>query len=284
MKLKINKPFRSNAHVDPFDTRQMKRALNLLGYYTPEKTIGIHDIVDKKVFTALEKFQTDHALQPTGQAIPNDQTVETINNKLNQEKDIYYIWRTVGDDKVRDGHAALDGEVRHISDSPQPGEEYNCRCWADPITGEKIPIPSRKPNCDKEKQEVTEVHQNFEKLKAAEHRVLGELKALVEENNDIVGQMKKTLGLKIATSIIEAPMGRGGVIKEIIQRILGNTVSNEVLENADELANKLTRVRRQIEYKKIQLQIIVANMNNTQKALKDAEKALQNCKKGTHSQ
>ena len=40
MKLELSKPFASNGAVDEFDVRQIKKALNRLGYYQPfEKTI-----------------------------------------------------------------------------------------------------------------------------------------------------------------------------------------------------------------------------------------------------
>lgn len=44
-----------------------------------------------------------------------------------------YIWVTVGDDKVRPEHEALDGEVRTWYDTPHPGEEYGCRCHAENV-------------------------------------------------------------------------------------------------------------------------------------------------------
>jgi len=43
-----------------------------------------------------------------------------------------YIWRTQEDDKVRPEHEALDGVERSWYDSPHPGEEYGCRCYAEP--------------------------------------------------------------------------------------------------------------------------------------------------------
>jgi SPP1 gp7 family putative phage head morphogenesis protein len=44
-----------------------------------------------------------------------------------------YVWVTVGDDKVRPEHEALDGEVRTWYDTPHPGEEYGCRCHAENV-------------------------------------------------------------------------------------------------------------------------------------------------------
>lgn len=46
-----------------------------------------------------------------------------------------YIWNTVHDNRVRDEHAALDGQHFEWSDPPadgHPGEAVNCRCFAEP--------------------------------------------------------------------------------------------------------------------------------------------------------
>jgi SPP1 gp7 family putative phage head morphogenesis protein len=54
-----------------------------------------------------------------------------------------YIWRTSGDGDVRPAHRALDGKVFSYDDPPvvdakkgrreHPGEDYQCRCTAEPI-------------------------------------------------------------------------------------------------------------------------------------------------------
>lgn len=47
----------------------------------------------------------------------------------------YYVWRTRGDSLVRASHARNEGHV-FLWDAPpptgNPGEEYGCRCWAEP--------------------------------------------------------------------------------------------------------------------------------------------------------
>lgn len=46
-----------------------------------------------------------------------------------------FTWRTVGDERVRDEHEALDGKVFAWDDPPDegiPGEPINCRCTAEP--------------------------------------------------------------------------------------------------------------------------------------------------------
>ncbi len=131
MNIKLNKPFAANSAVDEFDVKQIKKALNRLGYYQPYEKTGITGIPDADVFSALKSFQKDQGLQPTGTAKPDDQTVSKLNSEAGKKKSGKYIWRTVGDDKVRGAHAALNGTVRDLADSPDPGEEFNCRCWAD---------------------------------------------------------------------------------------------------------------------------------------------------------
>lgn len=47
-----------------------------------------------------------------------------------------YIWRTAKDEKVRSLHAKRDGKIFDFSyppDGGNPGEDYNCRCWAETI-------------------------------------------------------------------------------------------------------------------------------------------------------
>ncbi len=48
-----------------------------------------------------------------------------------------YTWRTAGDDKVRENHADKEGNVYSWDDPPldtgHPGEDYQCRCHAEPV-------------------------------------------------------------------------------------------------------------------------------------------------------
>ena len=99
MNIKLNKPFAANAAVDEFDVRQIKKALNRLGYYQPYEKTGITGIPDREVFTALKKFQGDHGLPVTGMARPGDVTVQKLGSEAAKKKDGQYIWRTVGDKK-----------------------------------------------------------------------------------------------------------------------------------------------------------------------------------------
>jgi SPP1 gp7 family putative phage head morphogenesis protein len=78
--------------------------------------------------------------------IARDQ-VAKLNGQLTQQRqrDIGvegYIWRTVGDERVRDTHEEVDGQYFSWDNPPSetddnhPGEDYQCRCWAEPVLPE----------------------------------------------------------------------------------------------------------------------------------------------------
>lgn len=53
----------------------------------------------------------------------------------------YYIWRTRGDASVRPSHAQNNGKIFSWSNPPStghPGDEYGCRCWAEPYNGDDV--------------------------------------------------------------------------------------------------------------------------------------------------
>jgi hypothetical protein len=63
----------------------------------------------------------------------------TLKASLNEHPTTHYIWRTRSDGKVRASHAANDGRIFAWDDPPptgHPGEDYNCRCFAEPYTPE----------------------------------------------------------------------------------------------------------------------------------------------------
>lgn len=45
-----------------------------------------------------------------------------------------FIWHTQLDDRVRPSHAAREGLIFDDSYTPKPGDEYNCRCWAEKVS------------------------------------------------------------------------------------------------------------------------------------------------------
>lgn len=49
-----------------------------------------------------------------------------------------FIWRTQQDDRVRDEHEALDGERRAYGEGIEPGQEINCRCFAESVISDEL--------------------------------------------------------------------------------------------------------------------------------------------------
>jgi peptidoglycan hydrolase-like protein with peptidoglycan-binding domain len=133
MSITLEKPFAANTSVIPYDVRQMKKALNRLGYYQPLEATGITGIPDRVVFEALKQFQKDHNLPSTGEAKPDDKTIELLSRESDKTPFGFYIWRTVEDSGVRKTHAQFASTTRSWADSPDPGEDFNCRCWAEPL-------------------------------------------------------------------------------------------------------------------------------------------------------
>ena len=66
-----------------------------------------------------------------------------------------YVWRTVRDGRVRDAHSAVSGKYFTWAKPPNagvrgnavhPGEDFKCRCWAEPAFGpEYADIPEKAP-------------------------------------------------------------------------------------------------------------------------------------------
>lgn len=67
--------------------------------------------------------------------IPNPRMGAILAEDIKENPHNYYIWRTCKDDKVRGKHAEREGKIfnKHIPpEGGNPGEDYNCRCWAEP--------------------------------------------------------------------------------------------------------------------------------------------------------
>lgn len=64
-----------------------------------------------------------------------------FNGKLSEEDNSaagykHYFWHTAEDEKVRPAHAENNGKIFAWDDPPptgHPGEDYNCRCWVEPV-------------------------------------------------------------------------------------------------------------------------------------------------------
>lgn len=103
-----------------------------------------HEVLAKEIMagTDLEPGRFKK-LQTRASLIARDQTNKlngTLNRVRQEESGIEdYTWRDVGDSRVRHEHRKLDGKVFSWSKGApslgglNPGDDYNCRCWADPV-------------------------------------------------------------------------------------------------------------------------------------------------------
>lgn len=128
----LSQPVAANSAAASFDVLQMKKSLNRLGHYIPPEDIGITDIPDAGLFAAIKNFQKALGFSATGTVKPDDKTIEALNTELTKPQKGYYIWHTVHGDHVRAEHAVLNGMTRAWTDSPDPGDDFGCRCWAEP--------------------------------------------------------------------------------------------------------------------------------------------------------
>lgn len=67
------------------------------------------------------------------------------NDARNLEPSNYYVWHSTADSKTRSAHAERNGKVFCWDNPPEgghPGEDYNCRCWAE----EYVPPKDKQDN------------------------------------------------------------------------------------------------------------------------------------------
>jgi SPP1 gp7 family putative phage head morphogenesis protein len=88
-----------------------------------------------------------------------------------------YIWKTAGDDKVRDRHESRDGEIFNWNeDGIRPGEDFNCRCLAIFIDEDNYPtgeVKRMKYNVDTGKYEEQSRDKSFISAPYGELRLNG---------------------------------------------------------------------------------------------------------------
>ena len=116
--------------------QQLSTQALLSGKTVSDMTSEVYDIMSER---------TD-VTDSRAKLIARDQ-VAKLNGQLTQQRQLDigvegYIWRTVGDERVRDTHEEVDGQYFSWDSPPSetddnhPGEDYQCRCWAEPVLPE----------------------------------------------------------------------------------------------------------------------------------------------------
>lgn len=110
-------------------------AQDVQAVFNDPKNIGLHvkDLTDKLV-------ERGNVSQSRAELIARDQTLK-LNGNITQIRQqaagiTSYTWSTSNDERVRDEHRALEGQVFTWGNPPSvgaPGEDFQCRCIAVPI-------------------------------------------------------------------------------------------------------------------------------------------------------
>lgn len=233
-------------------------------------------IADVGVFDALKAFQKDRGLAITGSAKPEDETVRALNKEASKTPEGQYIWRTAEDDKVRKGHAEFNRTTRDWSDDPDPSEEFNCRCWAEPM-----PTSVSKTNCAQEKKKYEEIQKRVKDLTEKLHDLLLQLNELREKNNALIKDAQKSLGVRAVAHILTLPLDKLGFLGDLLQRYFDNIISDELIEAAENFMEHVWAVKQKIQYTKDQRDITLSQLERAAKELEETKERWGNCEKST---
>jgi len=126
-------PFKTSYQI----AKQARQAL-IDGTNVKDTTAAVFDIMSDRTDVSDSRAKL----------IARDQ-VAKLTGELTKERQLDmgvtgYIWRTVGDERVRDSHSEVDGKFFTWDNPPfetdgnHPGEDYQCRCWAEPVLPEFV--------------------------------------------------------------------------------------------------------------------------------------------------
>jgi SPP1 gp7 family putative phage head morphogenesis protein len=304
MTLTLYKAFAPSSAVDGRDARALKILLNRLGYYVPPQNIGITDVPDREIFSALKKFQKASDLRASGEMRPGDATVAALNaaeaEKLPKGA---YIWRTAGDEKVRDSHAAAAGKTFSWDESPVPGEEPGCRCWAE-LTSANCELEEinyinalaaysiANQNLEQAMSDLTVLERELQDI---EERIKSE-KEERERAKDSGGAAGGVIGGKIGTVIgsrLPPPLRPGGgILGDIIGEEIGEVIGVGIEEGADiftksttsDLENEKSRLEEEIQKNKENIEKYNQDVVQTGETFEAALDALAACEARMRSQ
>jgi SPP1 gp7 family putative phage head morphogenesis protein len=106
-----------------------------------------------------------------------------------------YIWRTLKDGRVRDMHASVDGKYFDWKNPPHigtdgkavhPGEDYNCRCWAEPAFGKEYEQEKREDPLAYLRQNTRE-QEIFYHEKVIRNQINVETYQVFDKNGRVIG-------------------------------------------------------------------------------------------------
>lgn len=126
--------------VDLIKTLPLKAGLRAQELAQEAMTGGKRASVVAKQLAESEKILTDRATLIARTEIAKANALMT-KVRAQSVGVVYYIWRTAEDADVRESHQAMANKIFRFDEPPEvegegrhnPGEIYNCRCYAEPI-------------------------------------------------------------------------------------------------------------------------------------------------------
>ncbi|MCC7305332.1 MAG: hypothetical protein IT558_03625 [Alphaproteobacteria bacterium] len=214
-------------------------------------------IPDAEVFAALKAFQKDQSLKSTGEAKPGDETEKSLNREASKTPEgSYVVWRTVGDNRVRESHRDLEGTIRSWQDDPDPGEEINCRCWAEPVQAQN----QRENLCEQlaEELRIAEIrrdgfHEDLKEAIEEYNAALREWQQAQQEYLEVAGKYAIDVGMSAERSIF-------GIAATVATALLEYPEFKQAKERLDKAKERFDAARAQMEYLQKEIESINAEI------------------------
>ncbi len=179
---------------------------------------------------------------------------------------------------MRPEHAAMDGTVRSWSDKPDPTEEYNCRCYAEALIENGIPIPPQQQNCKMYEDLYTTAKASYEDAEAKVVTLLKEIEKLQAAYNQLIQDLEKSLGMHgVVGPLLTISVPKMKFLGEILERLLGKVIGDNLVQKTEDILRKLNNKKALIEHKKSQLAMALAQKEYAKKALAEAEEKMLAC-------
>ena len=172
----------------------------------------------------------------------------------------------MGDGKVRGAHAEREGQVFTWIDPPDgghPGEDYNCRCWAEPVPGKDFKNP-----CLTQTTGYRQAQQHFNKSDSKRTAIINKIRELYIEYKNIQRGVRNAWGLTGITNILPGIQGQ----------ITGNVVQESTKIAQEELSRQNKRILRNIEYLRGELELANYRLKEAENNMLEKLRDLENCR------
>jgi len=173
---------------------------------TIKSVFGSEPRVEKNMSDLTKDIRQLAGVSETRAALIGADQVGKLNGRLTQYRQMSagiesYIWRTMGDRRVRPNHAARSGQVFKWSNPPDgghPGQAVRCRCVAQPLIDEQsfklVPQKNSYTNyAESGKMSTTDklVWPPFDKSKILSKEEYVQLRELADEHGIYLSGVKK---------------------------------------------------------------------------------------------